>query len=570
MKESDGKGRPLLFYVNIAAAAVLCVIVTAILSGGFTLGSGVLRLDVGGLTVPVAALVLLLALRHALLARGEGTPALVARWFGPTGSPQERWRSVELLGILTLLFVLIVSAEISGRYGGLAADGFGLAAAVQALWNTMDGRILAASLGGVSSYLGLHFSPGLAVLAPVVIPWSDPLFLQWLAVAALALGAWPVYLLAFRDSGERRWAVVLAALYLAHPLLRGMSLNGFDPAVFSVTPFLIAFYLLDDRRRPAGYVFLLGALLMSEGAWLAAAFFGLYLAGARRRWREGLFLFIPTFYGYILLLQYAMPAFGSPVLPSIAPWGHLGSGIGEVLKTVVLQPHETWNLLAGSGRGTYLLLLLGPLAFLPFLGPARLAPAIPILLADLLAGDPQYHSALSPHGPMVVPFLFAAASAGAGRLLGILRGNEAVRFVRPALAALLLAAVLLAFGPVPLHGRRSDPAPAYAAEFASAAAAVPADASVAASGILLPYLCRRQVLRQLEAAASVEFVVADLGDVRREGGGETAKLLLDLARTRGLAVVGGGRHVAAIGPPPPGGVEPPRRLSDLLADPPAP
>ena len=44
-------------------------------------------------------------------------------------------------------------------------------------------------------------------------------------------------------------------------------------------------------------VFLAFALLCGEQLWIATAFFGLYLCVVRRRWREGLFLSLLTFYG---------------------------------------------------------------------------------------------------------------------------------------------------------------------------------------------------------------------------------------------------------------------------------
>lgn len=549
MNGKDGNGGPPLIYVNLAAGAVFCHIVLTILTGGFTVAVGPVKISFTTVAGAAMLLLALLVLRGILMSRAGTGPVWRDRFFGDPDSSRERWRSLELLALMTIFFTVVAAVEVSARYRDLSMDGFGLAAAVQGLWNTMEGRFLATTLGGGESYLGLHFSPGLTLLAPVVSWWSGPMALEWIGLFALALGSWPVYMIGLRDTGERRWAVALAALYLAHPLVRAVGLHGFDPAVLIVTPLLIAFYLLDGKRRLGGYIFLLGALTMCEDAWLAAAFLGLYISLGRRRWREGLFLFLPTFYGYLFILSFVMPRLGSPVLPSLGAWSYLGGSMGEVLKHVVLNPGETLALLGGPGRAEFLLLLLAPLAFLPLLGPARFLLALPLILAGLLAGDPQYRSALTPHGPMMIPFLMAASSAGLGRLLSLMRGRTAGDLVRPALAGVLLLAAILAFDAVPLH-RRTLPVPdGFAAEFAAASAAVPADASLAAPGTLLPFLCRRGSLRQLDAAGTTDYMVIDLRQVRGSEEGESlGNRILSIIREKNMAVAGGGRQVVAIGP----------------------
>ena len=71
-----------------------------------------------------------------------------------------------------------------------------LAMAAQAAWNSIDGRMLSSSLAGEGGYLGAFFSPVVAVVGQGYRIWATPEFLVRVQSVVIALGVWPVYLIA--------------------------------------------------------------------------------------------------------------------------------------------------------------------------------------------------------------------------------------------------------------------------------------------------------------------------------------------------------------------------------------
>ena len=72
-----------------------------------------------------------------------------------------------------------------------------------AIWNTAHGRFLQEIKGdSISTRLTDHFEPIFALVAPIYWLWDDVRALLILQAVCLALGAWPIYLLARRRLAE--------------------------------------------------------------------------------------------------------------------------------------------------------------------------------------------------------------------------------------------------------------------------------------------------------------------------------------------------------------------------------
>src|SRR5262249_51830345 len=82
----------------------------------------------------------------------------------------------------------------------------------------------------------------------------------------------------------------------------------------------------------------------------------------------------------------------------------------------VLHPLRVLVQIATLNRLVYALAMLVPLGFLPLLGPAELAGALPGLAQNLLSRDPILFHHRTQYQAFVLPFLLVAAVAGAARL----------------------------------------------------------------------------------------------------------------------------------------------------------
>src|SRR2546428_14171616 len=92
--------------------------------------------------------------------------------------------------------------------------------------------------------LGDHFAPLLLVLMPFYFAFPHPETLLVTQTFALALGAWPVYLLA-RLKLPRGYALAWVAVYFLFVPLAYINLYDFHEVWLSVAPLGFALYVLE-------------------------------------------------------------------------------------------------------------------------------------------------------------------------------------------------------------------------------------------------------------------------------------------------------------------------------------
>ncbi|HVH62513.1 MAG TPA: DUF2079 domain-containing protein, partial [Candidatus Dormibacteraeota bacterium] len=114
-------------------------------------------------------------------------------------------------------YFVLYSALAILRHRSYHSFGFDLAVYDQVVWNTTQGRALESTMTQTiavpHSQLGDHFSPIYLAMVPFYLLYPHPETLLVLETFALALGAWPVYLLA-RLKLPPGYAVLWVLVYL--------------------------------------------------------------------------------------------------------------------------------------------------------------------------------------------------------------------------------------------------------------------------------------------------------------------------------------------------------------------
>lgn len=544
----------------------------------------------------LGALLLAVALwpRQLLALAGRLTPPLLRLdgWL----RRGRRWALLLALGIV------LAAAGLAGysiaRHNAFNSKAYDLGLHAQVWWNTSQGRLFAGSVE-VDNYLGDHISPIILPLAPLYRLWPDPRLLLLLQAAALAMGAWPLALLARRrllchwSQGAHLAALLLAAIYLTYPALGFVNRFEFHEEVFAVPLLLLAFWALEVRRLGVMSLALALALLTKEDVGLTVAAFGLWACWRGRaapvapahnaseespahRTRDRGLQAVGAFWAAtglawsLLALFILIPHFRGAESDTLARYAWLGSGPADILSGALRDPGRIAGHLFGDPRRLWMLIkLLLPLGFLPLLSPALLI-ALPALAINWLAGNLYQASIYFHYAALTIPVLFAAAVYGVERVAGRGRGPDGSPQSGPSahrftLSLLWLAAcALLAFSFdqfwQPRTGqanwdndslaRQVDPA-----AFQDAAALLPADGAVATTEAYAPHLANRAGLfllhdpRILFVVDRVDWVLVDLTDHRygaqpRQSYG----LLRWVAAQRGLGVCHFADDVALLGP----------------------
>ena len=409
-----------------------------------------------------------------------------------------------------VLFVVVHDAYVTFRLGR-----FDLGNMVQAVWSTTQGRPLETTHGSTGEQmvrLGGHVDPFLVLLAPLWVVWQSPLVLALAQIAAVSLGALPVYWLGRHHTGSERVAALLALGYLAYPWTATSAVGAIHPVTFAVPVLLFAVWFLETNRLVAFVV--CAGLVMSTGELmgLPVAALGVWFALARRQRLAGAVIAVAGAVWTFVAVYFIVPAFSGGSSQFYGFYDQVGGSPQGLIRKAVTDPGAILSALVEGHDLAYLLWLAVPLCGLFLLSPALAAVALPQLLVNTLSDfrsmtDPRYHSLAA-----AVPFLIAATVIGVGRLPASRRGvAAAVVLLVSGVVAITVGPWPRAVGATPLGGRTTLTAQ-HVAALADAVALVPDGVAVTASNPAGAHLSARRYIYSVPLLARAEWVVVDLDD----------------------------------------------------------
>jgi uncharacterized membrane protein len=297
--------------------------------------------------------------------------------------------------------------------------------------------------GATFSLLGDHFSPILALLAPLYWVHDGPETLIVAQAALLSIAVIPFWIYVRRAIGARSAYLLSTSYLLAWPVAETAKFH-FHEYAFVPLITAIMFERLQAGRRWQVLAAAAALLLVKEDLALFVAGFGAALL-FMREWRGiGSMLILAGLTFLWLASQVIIPAFGGD--PGrywyYSKWGETPQ---DALMGMISRPYEILSVLATPETKLWTVaLLLAPLLFLPVLSPFFLAPAA-LLAERMLATDPgaagwwgtSYH-----YNSAVVMALFCAAVDGVVRLRRAMPRHPISRFI-PSWSALTLTAAVI-------------------------------------------------------------------------------------------------------------------------------
>ncbi len=397
------------------------------------------------------------------------------------------WLAIGLL----LLYAAVFSTLTIRQHNSFNTNALDLAKFDQSIWNTSRGRPYQITIGE-DLVIESHFSPSLAVYAPLFWLWPD-IKILFIAQSLLLGGAGFLIYWHFRRQAPWLGLIVFAA-YLMHPSLHHVNLAEIRRLTLAV--FAISFAIYHLLRRQYGWM-LLGlavALLSKEDLSLVVIAFGVYILLFQREIKIGALTLVAGIAWFIIVPFVLLPELMTHdqvegYQHAASSYSYLGSTLPEILRTVTTQPQILWEYAGRPERLLALFNFLWPAAFL-FL----LAPEIALLmgpnLAILLASTNDTMGRLGGwYASMLIVFLYWAVGLGINRLPR--------SWQRAALGLLLVASAAAWVTRSDLWpGQQFDAArfliDEHDRQVAAALREIPADAIVMAQDPLVPHLSHRQ------------------------------------------------------------------------------
>ncbi len=305
------------------------------------------------------------------------------------------------------------------RYQGFNAGMYDLGNMAQAIWSGTRGEPLLYSRpeGMRASRLAGHVEIGYFLFAPLYALWPDPRLLLAIQAALFALGALPVYRIAWRridmqlgrEDTAPYAARCLATIYLLYPTAQTGVLFDFHADTVAAPLLLFALDALDARswRWFAFWT----ALALSMKFYVAALVVGvgvvMFLWEGQRRAGVATVL-AGGIYGllafFVVRALFTPPSSGGVAVISS---GYLAYYFGALDEIVATFPDRLLNAVV----------VFGPALLVAWRGWRWLLPGLPLAAAMLLSTGPggafdyRYH-----HYALVVPFIAMGIIDGAARM----------------------------------------------------------------------------------------------------------------------------------------------------------
>jgi uncharacterized membrane protein len=400
------------------------------------------------------------------------------------------------------------------RHEAFVTGRFDLGNMVQAVWSTAHGHPLRMTdlHGDQISRLAAHFDPILVLFAPLWWIWPSPNLLLVVQAVVVALGAFPVFLLARKHLGSARAALGFALAYLLYPATGWLTLNEFHPVALAAPLLLFAFWYLDEERLLPFTVFALAAAACKEEIGLVVAGFGIWYAVAHKRPLAGTAIAVAGGVWAAIAIAVVIPHFNAGAESAFyGRYSEVGGSAGGILKTAVTHPLRIAEAAFSARDLHYLVDLIAPLAALCLLAPLVLVAALPELAINLLSSTTTQTSIHFHYTAGLIPPLIIGAILGAKRLS---------RWAVPVAAGVVLATLVGTYrlGPIPgwrhLPGGQTFMATAgrvtdHDRVAERALRLIPRDAVVSATNTLGAHLSARRRVLSFPFLQDSQWIAAD-------------------------------------------------------------
>jgi len=424
--------------------------------------------------------------------------------------------------VAILLFIgycLLFSYLAIAQHESLHTHAFDLGYLDQVVWNTAHGRPFVYSLSTwAPTSLGEHFSPILALLAPLYWIWPDVRALLIVQTVVIALGAFPVFWLARERLKSDLAALSFSAAFLLFPALEAANMFDFHAVTLAPSFLLFAFYYMERQRYKMFLLFAVLAMACKEEIPLLISMMGLYLTFVKREWKAGSLTIFGGLAWFLAAVSIVIPYFDTQGRSHfLSYYAYLGKGPLEIAITVVTNPLLILRTVLTPAKAKYIFDLLLPGAFTSLFSPQTLLLLLPSLAINLLSTYPpmsvleKFHYA----GPLV-PFVIISSIYGVEFLVrqATLLHLDGQRSLYLFSGVIFMASLLHHHyhGFTPLA--RYFEAPMVTARDRLAyqlIALIPPEAAVSAQSNLFPHLSHREVIFLFPdpQTAKAEYIILD-------------------------------------------------------------
>ena len=332
--------------------------------------------------------------------------------------------------ILAVVFYILVFSLISiWKYCNFGYDGLDLAIINQVFYNSIQGNFFASSIHP-PSYLGDHFTPIIFLLLPFYILFQHPVTLLILQTIALAICAWPIYLIA-KNVLTKKLAVLLAIAWLINPFVQNINLFEFHFLPFALFFIFWAFYFYQNQKFLPFVIFSSLALLVREDVALVIFVFGIFAIWEKKKMKWRATSIILSILYFITAIKLSGLLSGAEQYKFLLYYSWLGDSWIDIIKNIILHPWLLMPKIFNPGSAIVAAALLLSTGFLPVLKPKYLLLSSIIYFQLLIGVSWQWLAMIlfTQYSALLLPGIFIATIFAIKEFNNKKSTNPVVKFI---------------------------------------------------------------------------------------------------------------------------------------------
>ncbi len=375
--------------------------------------------------------------------------------------------------------------------------------------------------GETVSHWAAHISPIFFLYLPFYALIPSPVILMVIQTLAVFSAVIPLWLIARRKGLSAGVSATLCTILCLFPAVWGAAAGSVHEYALLLPLLLWLLWALESGRRPLVWLFAVLVLCVRETAAIHLVTVGLYWAFSRgkdtnekRKERQSGYLLAASALVYLITAWVVLTLAGKGTLITRFDnvTGMYATDFGTLIREIVFNPALCLYEMLTEAKLHYLLCLLLPLGFIPFLSrkKADLVVLIPLLLLNLLSDFPYHYNTNFPYSFGVAALLlYLSADALAQYRLRRPDGKLASRLLLIAVCS----AVIVGGFRIADWTEQVDYTINNDMEYTAISEVLDTldeDAAVSASGRFCAALADRREIYSLSAKADTEYVVLDL------------------------------------------------------------
>ena len=350
-------------------------------------------------------------------------------------------------------------------------------------------------------HLSVHASYILYLLLPFYAVFPNSLTLIIAQAVISTSGVIPVVLLARKHGFKGLFTVFVSAVYIFNSALLAPCLFHFHENCFLPALLMWLLYAVDTRKTIPIYILSVLTCIVKEDAPLFIICIGLFLLAdekGKKRIHGGIIAFLSLVYFVFIMKMLAGTGSADMMMGqrfSILVYGN-NTGFKGILRNVLSNPSYFFNLFFSEGSLVFLLQMMMPLLFLPFMTTKihRYFLMLPMVIMNLVIGS-CYHYAAE------LGYHYTFGTATLLIFMAILNCSDLKEETKRTVIAAAMAAALITAVPLLTQDLFNcedyQKYKSYYAYVESCLASIPDDACVIAAPNYLPHIANRNEVYQL-------------------------------------------------------------------------